>query len=137
MFCRLDLFVDMLSISPHILHFSLRNIHICTNLLQTVQVWSNGQCEGFVSTIEDLLENSVFALLYRLGVRWLAGSHLCNLVFPSDMSEICLGHFSQLILVNVPGTKLSENWDGTHSKTVICWCSSGQPGTSPIPENKT
>ena len=32
----------------------------------------------------------------------LADSHLGNLVFPSNMSEVSLDHFAQLILVNIP-----------------------------------
>ena len=40
----------------------------------------------------------------KVGWGWAASFHLSNLVFPGHMSEVCLGHFAQLILIYVPGS---------------------------------
>ena len=44
---------------------------------------------------------------YLFEVGWgrvLAGSHLCHLVFPIDMSDVCCDNFALLILIDIPET---------------------------------
>ena len=43
--------------------------------------------------------------MFQWMVGGVASSHLCNFVFPEHMSEVCLGHVTKLIFIDIPGIR--------------------------------
>ena len=63
--------------------------------------------EGILDKFAIISWDVSFALLVDIFLRWgrvLAGSHLCHLVFPIDMSDVCCDNFALLILIDIPET---------------------------------
>ena len=154
-FSKLSFAFEEIAITRVQFQFSKSLLGNNKNLLQAVQSRSYGWNPGLVFSIMKGLRAG-FGDFFQMEI----SLYLSDNVFPINSRQVCLFYVALLVFVNIPeynqnqtsnmyvkpsaetntesqtARKFSKDWS-THSYTMICCFSCGQPGTSAIPEKTT